>query len=222
MFQSGLVDVALLSPEEWRMLDRSGAGVGSVISKQAGTGIGLSMNVQAAALESLPVRQAILAAIDPWDYADLLWSGHGLSSAGVPVQDPQWLLSRDEMRGRYFADPEQARRLLAGLDAAAPLNIEIAVRTPGRTGIYVDMAELVAYDLTQAGFNPVIRRLNPQQFSEEVYDYRDYELAPGGAAAHVDYQQLPDGPAAQHRAVERDGTPGPGVGRHDTGAGIGV
>ncbi len=179
VFQSGLVDVALLSPEEWRMLDRSGAGVGSVISKQAGTGIGLSMNVQAAALESLPVRQAILAAIDPWDYADLLWSGHGLSSAGVPVQDPQWLLSRDEMRGRYFADPEQARQLLAGLDAAAPLDIEIAVRTPGQTGIYVDMAELIAYDLTQAGFNPVIRRLNPQQFSEEVYDYRDYELALG-------------------------------------------
>ena len=97
----------------------------------------------------------------------------------MPVQDPQWLLSRDEMRGRYFADPEQARQLLAGLDAAAPLDIEIAVRTPGQTGIYVDMAELIAYDLTQAGFNPVIRQLNPQQFSEEVYDYRDYELALG-------------------------------------------
>jgi peptide/nickel transport system substrate-binding protein len=178
-FQGGLVDVALLPPEEWRKLDASNAEIGSVISKQAGTGVAFSMNVQAPPLDHLSVRRAILNSIDPWNYVDTLWSAQGFVSLGIPVQGPDWLLGRDEMRTQHFADPGAARELLAASGMPGPVDIELTVRTEEDSGIYLALAERIAGDLRQVGFNPRIRRLNPLQFSEAVLNHRDYELALG-------------------------------------------
>ena len=101
-FQGGMVDVALLPPEEWRKLEASNTGIASIISRQAGTGVALSMNVQAPRLNRLSVRRAILNSIDPWNYVDTLWSGQGFVSLGVPVQGSDWLLNRSEMRTQHF------------------------------------------------------------------------------------------------------------------------
>ena len=97
-FQEGVVDVAVLPPELWRELEASNAGIASIISRQAGSGVALSMNVQAPPLDRLSVRRAILNSIDPWEYVDTLWSGQGFVSLGIPVQGQDWLLGRDEMR----------------------------------------------------------------------------------------------------------------------------
>ena len=178
-FQGGLVDVALLSPEEWRKLEASDTGIASIISRQAGTGVAFSMNVQAPPLDRLPVRRAVLNSIDPWDYVDTLWSAQGFVSLGIPVQGPDWLLDRAEMRTQHFADPGAARELLAASGVPGTVNIELTVRTEEQGGIYLDLAERIADDLRQVGFNPTIRRLNPLQFSETVLSHRDYELALG-------------------------------------------
>ena len=178
-FQGGLVDVAVLPPEEWRKLGPADTGIDSTVSKQAGTGVGFSMNVQAPTLNRLAVRRAILNAIDPWDYLDTLWSGQGFVSLGIPVQGPDWLLDRDEMRAKHFADPEAARKLLAASGVPGAVDVELTVRTEGGGGMYLDLAERIAHDLRQVGFNPRIRPLNPLQFSEAVFNHRDYELALG-------------------------------------------
>ena len=178
-FLGGIVDVALLPPEEWRQLEASNSEIASVISRQAGTGVSLSMNVQAPPLDRLSVRQAILRSVDPWDYVDTLWSGQGFVSLGMPVRGPDWLLGRDEMRTQYFADPGAARRLLTASGVPGPVDIELTVRTEEFGEIYVDLAERIAADLQKVGFKPTIRRLNPVQFSETVFGLRDYELALG-------------------------------------------
>ena len=178
-FQGGLVDVALLRPAEWRMLEASNAGTASIVSSQAGTGVAFSMNVQAPPLDRLPVRRAVLSSIDPWNYVDTLWSGQGFVSLGVPVRGADWLLDRAEMRSKHFADPGAAREFLTASNVPGPVDIELTVRTEEQNPIYLDLAERIADDLRQVGFNPRIRRLNPSQFSEAVLNHRDYELALG-------------------------------------------
>ncbi len=178
-FQAGIVDVALLPPEEWRKLEASDSRSASAISRQAGTGVALSMNVQASPLDRLSVRRAILKALDPWDYVDTLWSGQGFVSLGIPVQGPEWLLGRAEMRTQHFADPGAARGLLAASGVREPVDIELTVRTEEFGGRYLDLADRIAGDLRQVGFNPRIRFLNPLQFSETVLTLQDYEMALG-------------------------------------------
>ena len=178
-FQGGMVDVALLHPAEWRKLGDSNTGLASIISSQAGAGVAFSMNVQAPPLDRLSVRRAILSSIDPWNYVDTLWSGQGFVSLGVPVLDPDWLLDRAEMRTKHFADPGAARELLTDSGLLGSIEIELTVRTEEHSDIYLELAERIAGDLRQVGFNPRIRRLNPIQFSETVLKHREYELALG-------------------------------------------
>ena len=176
-FQGGLVDMAILPPNEWRQLRESGADVSSVLSRQSGTGVALILNVQSQQLADVAVRRAIWRAIDPWNYVDTVWSGQGFVSVGIPVRSPDWLLERNEMRGQYFADPGWAREALGGAIGAG--KIEITVRTEAFGDVYLGLEQRLADDLRQVGFNPTIRRLNPSQCSDIVLNQRDYQLALG-------------------------------------------
>lgn len=179
-FETGFVDVVALPPREWRELQGSGTRFDSLLSRQAGTGVMLSMNVQAPPLNDLVVRRAVLKALDPWDYLDTVWSGHGFASVGVPVQSPDWLLGRAEMRVQYFADPEAARRLLEQAGTAEPVNVELTVRTERYGDVLLELEDRVANDLRAVGFNPIIRRLNPAQFARAVVEPgNDYQVALG-------------------------------------------
>jgi len=178
-FQGGLVDMTLLPPVEWQALVDSGSDSASVVARQAGTGVVLSMNVQSFPLTKLSVRRAVLRALDPWDYVDTLWPGQGFVSLGIPVQDPNWILDRAEMRSQYFADPGAARRLLAGAGPSVAQDIELTVRTEKFGQVYLDLERRVADDLRDVGFNPIIRRLNPDQFNEAVLGHKDYQIALG-------------------------------------------
>ena len=171
-FQVGAVDVALLPPPEWQAVLSSNTDTASIITKQAGTGVVFSMNVQSPPLTELGVRRAILRAIDPWDYVDTLWSGQGFVSLGIPVQGADWMLDRDEMRSRHFADPGTARDMLTETGISVPKDIELTVRTEGFGQVYLDLERRVASDLREVGFNPIIKRLNPAQFSESVLNIR--------------------------------------------------
>lgn len=167
-FLAGMVDVILVPPSQWSELQESGVAYGSSLTRQSGTGLVLSLNVQDPVLSSLEVRRAIFRAIDPWDYVDTIFAGQGYPSVGVPVQSPDWLLSREEMREKHFADPSKARRLLATWGGPRPVEIELTVRTEDFGTIYLDLEKRVVRDLRAAGFNIRVRRLNPSQFSEAV------------------------------------------------------
>ena len=179
-FSAGAVDVATLPPGEWRELQASGQEFDSLSSGQAGTGVILTLNAQSPALHDLSVRRAIFNAIDPWDYIDNYWAGQGYASVGIPVKSPDWLLDRTEIRPQIFADPSEARRLLAASGLSSPVDIELTVRTEKFESAYLELAERVAGDLRVVGFNPTIRRLNPARFGEVVVtENKDYQIALG-------------------------------------------
>ncbi|MCI0823498.1 MAG: hypothetical protein J4N90_02030 [Chloroflexi bacterium] len=179
-FLVGQVDVILAPPPQWRELQKSGAQFDSFLSRQSGTGVLLSMNVQSPALSNREVRRAVFKAMDPWDYVDTVWSGQGYASVGVPVQTEDWLLDRAEMRNLHFADPSEARRLLASWSGGEPVNIQLTVRTENFVEVYSQLEERIAEDLKAVGFNPIIRRLNPARFNEIVWgENKDYQLAVG-------------------------------------------
>ena len=136
-FLAGQVDVAQAPPSQWLALQRSGKAFESVLSRQSGTGVILSLNVQAPPLSSLEIRQAIFKAMDPWDYADTIFAGQGYASVGIPVQSPDWLLGRDEIRQEYFADPTAARKLVAAWGNRQPVDIELTVRTEKFGKVYL-------------------------------------------------------------------------------------
>ena len=179
-FLAGQVDVAQAPPSQWPALQDSGKAFESVLSRQSGTGVMLSLNVQAAPLSSLEVRQAIFKALDPWDYTDTIFAGQGYASVGIPVQSPDWLLDRDDIRREYFADPTSARKLVAARGNRQPVDIELTVRTEKFGQVYLELEKRVASDLIAVGFNPKIRRLDPVRFQEAVSgEHKDYQVALG-------------------------------------------
>ena len=178
-FQAGVLDVVPLQPAQWRDLMEVSPNLSFAVSRQAGTGVVLAMNVQTPAFSSLEVRRAVLKAIDPWDYLDTLWVGQGFGSVGLPVQSPNWLLSRAEMRSGHFADPGNARELLAESGRSVPVEVELTVRTERFGDIYLDLEDRLVRDLRAVGFNPKVRRLNPSQFMETVLGRKEYQLALG-------------------------------------------
>ncbi len=179
-FQAGQIDVLSVGPTEWDIVRRSGAEFQSIVSRRAGAGVMLALNSQTPVFSETAVRQAVFQAIDPWDYLDTVWSGHGFPSVGIPVQESDWLLDRAEMRQNYFADPEKARQLLAGSGLELPIDIKVTVRTERTGGENLALEERLMADLTAVGFNPELRRMNPVQFNDLVVGpAREFQLAVG-------------------------------------------
>ena len=179
-FSAGSLDVATLPPGGWRELQASGLEFDSLVAGQAGTGVILTLNTRSPALDDLSVRRAIFKAIYPWDYIDNYWAGQGYASVGIPVESPDWLLERTEIRPQNFADPSEARRLLESSGLSLPMDIELTVRTERFESAYLELAKRVAGDLRAVGFNPTIRPLSPVRFGEVVVtENKDYQLALG-------------------------------------------
>ena len=179
-FKAGLVDVLPVGPSEWELVQRSDTEYQSVVTRRSGAGVVLAMNSQKANLKVAAVRQAVFQAIDPWDYLDTVWSGHGFASVGIPVRESDWLLERSEMRQNFFADPEKARQLLLDAGQGMPVDLEVAVRIERTGGENLALEQRLMADLTAVGFNPELRRMNPVQFDDLVMGpARDFQLAVG-------------------------------------------
>ena len=179
-FKAGLVDVLSVDPSEWDLVRKNNSDFQSVVSRRSGSGIVLAMNAQMPNLQETAVRQAVFQAIDPWDYLDTVWSGQGFASVGIPVQESDWLLERQEMRQNFFADPGKARQLLIDSGQKLPVDLEVTVRIERTGGENLVLEERLMADLTAVGFNPEIRRMNPVQFNDLVMGpAREFQLAVG-------------------------------------------
>lgn len=177
-FQAGQLDVLTLPPPEWQLLYASSAEFNTQLTRQAGQGVALTMNVQNPPFDDVAVRQAVLQAIDPWEYIDLIWAGQGSAGIGIPVPDPEWLLGLEEIRGSYLASPDKARDLLASTGRELPIDIELAVAE--FDGIYLELGKQMAKDLRAVGFNPTVRAWNPAHYTEALLgETKEYQLALG-------------------------------------------
>jgi peptide/nickel transport system substrate-binding protein len=177
-FQAGQLDVLTLPPPEWQLLYASSAEFNSQMTRQAGQGVALTMNVRTPPFDDVRVRRAVLQAIDPWEYIDRIWAGQGLAGVGIPVPDPAWLLSPPEMRGSYLASPDGARELLLSTGRELPIDIELAVAE--FDGIYLELGRQVAKDLRAVGFNPTVRAWNPSHYTDALLgEEKEFQLALG-------------------------------------------
>ncbi|MEK7814771.1 MAG: ABC transporter substrate-binding protein, partial [Chloroflexota bacterium] len=179
-FGAGLVDVLPIPPHQWRALGETGLKFDSFVSRQGGSGVLLSLNVQSPLLKDPVVRRAIFKAIDPWDQVDTIGAGQGYASVGILVPHPDWLLSRAEIRGQYFASPSEAREMLANRSTSPPVDIQLTVGDFG--DLYRDLGQRVARDLRAVGFNPTLRQLNPEQYAQKVLgQHKEYQIALGAS-----------------------------------------
>jgi peptide/nickel transport system substrate-binding protein len=179
-FQAGLVDVLSVRASEWHMLREEDTEFQSVVSRRSGVGVVLAMNSRKSSLKETAVRRAVFHAMDPWDYLDIVWSGEGFTSVGIPVREADWLLDRSEMRQSFFADPGKARALLLNSGQTLPIDLEVTVRTERTGDEDIVLEEKLIADLTAVGFNPKLRRMNPVQFDDFVIGpAKDFQLAVG-------------------------------------------
>ena len=177
-FAAGEVDVYRISPKSWdQLIGVPGAKFERFLSRQGGTGLILTMNVSRPPFDNHRVRQAVLRALGPWEYVRTTWAGQGFVSLGIPVQSPDWLLTRDEMRGDYFADPEISANLLSGTGLPMPLGFDFTVADYG--DIYLRQGRRIEEDLRSVGFDPVLKVLNPSQYNDRVWRDKEYQLAVG-------------------------------------------
>lgn len=176
-FVTGAVDVYRVDPETSTKLDRTGKAFNSFVSRQSGAGLILAMNVSASPFDNLQVRKAVLRALDPWDYVRTIWGEQGFVSLGIPVGGPDWLLTKEEMREAYFADPAAASELLRASGLPAPVRIELTVADFG--DIHLRNGRRIEEDLKSAGFNPVFKRVTPPQYSDTVWRDKRYQVSVG-------------------------------------------
>ena len=177
---AGLIDVLSVGPSEWNIVHNRGSEFQTAVSRRSGAGIVLALNSRKAGLKETAVRKAVFRAIDPWDYLDIVWSGEGFTSVGIPVRESNWLLDRTDMRQNFFADPRKARQLLLNSGLTLPVDLEVTVRTDQIGDRHLVLEKNLISDLTDVGFNPEIRRMNPMQFSELVIGpIKDFQLAVG-------------------------------------------
>ena len=171
------VQVYRISPQQWQEVTEAGQQIPSVVVGQGGTGLVLAMNVSRSPFDDPLVRQALLKALDPWDYVDTIWAGQGYASLGIPVVESDWLLTRDEMRSSYFADQAAARRILTELDP--PRNLEFDLQVGEFSPLHKAQGERLQQDLQTAGFSPKLVLLSPAQYAETVVRDRRYQVSLG-------------------------------------------
>ncbi len=176
-FITRTVDVYRASPESWDNLNQTAVEFESFLSRQGGSGLILAMNVSAPPFDNLQVRRAVLKALDPWDYVRTVWSDQGFVSLGMPVQRADWLLTRDEIRESYFADPSSASDLLASSGLGMPVRFDLTVADFG--DIYLEQGRRIEADLMSAGFAPDLKVFNPSQYTDKVWRDKDYQLSVG-------------------------------------------
>ena len=175
-FATGAVDVYRVPPERWIQLQDTGMNFNTILSKQGGVGSILAMNSSKPPFDNVQARKAVLKALDPWEYVDTIWAGEGFVSLGMPVTQPDWLLSREGMRD-YFGDPSVARQSLFRFDGTSSLNIDFSVANYGE--IFLRQGEVIEEALNAVGFNLTRRVLTPSEYAEKVVRDKDYQISLG-------------------------------------------
>lgn len=171
-FLTGLVDVYDALPQEWTKLQAIGGEYQTVLSKEGGLGLVLAMNVSRPPFNDEDIRRAVFKALDPWAYLNDVWGGRGFVSSGVPVVESSWLLSRQEGEA-FFTDSTTVERVLDDADTA----FEFVLADFG--DLYLEAGMRIERELREAGFDPSLKVLNPVEYSEQVWQRKDYQLFVG-------------------------------------------
>ncbi len=175
-FVTGATDVYRISPNIWSQLQATGRDFTTLLSKQGGVGLVLAMNVSQPPFDDVEVRKVVLKALDPWEYVDTIWGGVGFVSLGLPVLQPDWLLTREEMRA-YFGDPSSVRESVSRIGLNTSLKFDFSVADYGDD--YLSQGVVIEEQLKAVGFNPTLRVLTPTEYAEKVVRDKKYQVSLG-------------------------------------------
>ena len=176
-FATGAVDVYQAPPTILPRLNALNIESTPFISRRGGAGLILTMNVSAPPFDNPKVRKAVFKAIDPWDYVRQIWADQGYVSLGIPVKSPDWLLTREEIRGTYFADPTSANQLLRESGLPMPIKFELMVADFGN--VHLQQGTELDKDLRSAGFDPTLVKVNTFLYQDRVWRDKKYQMAIG-------------------------------------------
>ena len=158
----GRVDMTPVDADGWAQLQSLGAKVSFREFQQPGTGVLLALKTTVPPLDRLEVRQALFHAVEPWSALEVVSQGQGDVDVGIPVASTDWLLPREEMQ-RYLGNPGEVDALLSRAGVQPPVAF---------TQEYTRM-------LQAAGFQAMVREVNPRVYAEEVWDRAEFQTSLG-------------------------------------------
>jgi peptide/nickel transport system substrate-binding protein len=167
----GVVDVVETSsweapPETLLELQRQVESLPTLLSRRVGQGSILAMNVSKPPFDDSARRKALFDYLGIYEAS--IWEKMGFLGVGViPVVEPSWyppLEDLESIRGLAIPTPV----------AGSAIDVELTVGDFGDDSLG-DAHNLVG-ELRDAGFNPTLRILNPGQYSEKVWQQKDYQI----------------------------------------------
>jgi ABC-type transport system substrate-binding protein len=166
---TGQVDfLRLEEPDALRAVDRN---PDLLVSRNrvAGTGVEFAINAGRPLMGTSAARQAILAAVAPYETVSEVWGDSGFVAVGLPVGNPGWLLPESEVKGILGRFAGQGVLSIAGGDLGTL-----------KVGLFDDRvtehAGIIADSLIAMGANVEIETITTRQFGDEVWFGGQYDM----------------------------------------------
>ena len=145
-------------------------------SHDASAGIEVAFNTTRGVLASHELRTAIIKSWDPNALIDSLHQGQAFLSAGLPINDPSWLLPSSEIDA-YFNDRAGLLELLD--EFSPPRGTILTIRTGEFGDEYIETARSLGVAIRSLGLLATIERVSTRVFGEDVWSFGDYEIYVG-------------------------------------------
>ena len=169
-FTVGQIDVVEVTPFEWEALRDRASDARALLFPDTGSGVEIGLNPSRPPFDDPRVRRAAFAAMDPVRALEEVWLGAGYLSFGFPLVGPTWVLQEAE-RLDFFASPERARSMLAGV-SPEPVTLKV-----GRYGEpYMRHADIIAAELRAVGFDVMVEEVTRLGFADGVWKGGDYQM----------------------------------------------
>ena len=178
-FRMNQLDLIEVPPEELDHIKQNHSEIETLIHREPGTGLEVSLNSTMPPLDNLQTRKAFFKALDPWGDIEDLWEGHGFVSLGMPVERPDWFLPREEMR-EYLLDPSGAIELLQSAPGEHPVPLTLTVAYYSEA--HLEYGKRIAEELNLVGFSVTLETVTPTKYPQEVWFGGGYQAFVGPIA----------------------------------------
>jgi len=178
-FRSGLIDLVEMPASDLATIKKQHPEIESLIYKEAGNGLEISLNTRKKPLDNIKIRQALFKAMDPWSDIENIWQGYEFVSLGMPIANPEWLLGRDELE-EYLLDPAGSAFDMQSFPQQK--DIPVVVTVAYFSDRHLEYGRSVVDKLVGVGLNASLKTISPTKYADEVWFGGDYQVYIGPIA----------------------------------------